>query len=1065
MKTFNTLLQTLSLLLLLLAGQVAQATTKTVTYTLDYYYSNGNYSLRLLRSGDTPFDGTTTDVIDQQLFSYRTSAYFNLPDGFSFYFGWGSATSLKSNSLGYCHDEVNLEYRVQWNFLSGSGPRYYVTQVQLTDKNGTPMKLEGGGTAVTDYNFREQESKTYTAAKGPSSSNNTGIFKKLTITYSDAPGLGIFTPAGTGTDSYWIRDREDLRHLADYVNIGKNDCQGLTFLQAQDIVCDATYTPIGHNLSNTDIAYFSGTYDGQGKTISGITVDRNGGNTPADDYVGIFGFIQAGTVQNVILANSTFIARYYVGGIVGYNNYGTVRNCRVESDVYIKAGYSGANCHGGIVGRNNYIKGSYPLVSGCVSAAEITRNGYGNCGAFGGIVGYNFAGTIRDCLYTGSTITTTASSTSATTRGCIVGHNNLTEVKLYNNYYTNADIAGIGANDGNVQGNIGGARLAYTVTLGENISLVGNETAYTVSGLTAIGTGNYALRYGTTLYSGEGQTLTLNYTGTIPTGHNLEYSATTGTINGATLTLAADNTEVSATFPVIPWTGSGDSADDPYVIIYTSQMEKLASDVNGGISDYAGKFFALGNDLIYDHSSAWNVTASDESNYTPIGYRNGNQDIAFFKGTFDGKGHTVSGIRVYSANGYAGLFGYAGTGSIIRNLTLTDTRITGKNDVGGIAGYNAGNLVNCHVTATVCIHGAWNDIVYHGGIVGYNYNQIQGCTSSATLSLADGLTGCNQFGGIAGRNSGSVSNNLVVGAVLPAVTQVGAIAGYCNNTNNYDINGGCYFNLFRDCSVDGTPTDVGFTYNDNNYSPTGRAEPGFLLSVGEGLTASPAIILLNQFTQRKIIYDYDGLTLYKTEPDDNHTVIVYNGTSYYGLGSVVDLDGASNIQATKTADGTDVTADVLSGTKLTMPAYDVTLAIVVGSVRAFLKDGHYWATYYNGSSRKILPAGATAYTMDSNKHLYRLGTDGSVIPAGVAVVIMADSDTIELTSSDDTSAVTDNAPGGNILQGSDTAVSTSSLSGTAYVLSSNTRYTELGFRHFSGMTIPANRAYYVVSYQ
>jgi hypothetical protein len=615
------------------------------------------------------------------------------------------------------------------------------------------------------------------------------------------------------------------------------------------------------------------------------------------------------------------------------------------------------------------------------------------------------------------------------------------------------------------------------VTLGENISLVGNETAYdetafTVSGLTAIGTGNYALRYGTTLYSAEGQTLSLNYTGTIPTGHSLVYSATTGTINGATLTMAAANTEVTATFPVTPWTGSGDSADDPYVIIYTSQMEKLASDVNGGTS-YENKFFALGNDLIYDHSSAWNATASDENNYTPISGRfSGNNK--YFKGSFDGKGHTVSGIRIYNADGYAGLFGYVGTGGTIRNLTLTDARITGKDNVGGIAGYNEGNLVNCHVTATVCIHGAWNSSSYHGGIAGYNERTIQACTSSATLSLADGLTGCNQFGGIAGSNwsysnSAHIQNCLVVGAALPAVTQVGAIAGSCNNTNNYDINGGCYFNLFRDCSVDGTPTDVGFTYNGNNYSPTGRAEPGFLLSVGEGLTASPAIITTNQMLQRKISYDYDGLTLYKTEPNDNNTVIVYNGTSYYGQGAVVDLDGASNIQATKTVDGTDVTADVISGTELTMPAYDLTLAIVVGSVRAFLKDGHYWATYYNGSSRKILPAGATAYTMDSNKHLYRLGTDGSVIPAGVAVVIMADSDTIELTSSDDTSAVTDHAPGGNILRGSDTAVTVSSLYviGTPYVLgsrySTNTNTYELGFLQFSGKSIPANRAYYVIT--
>ena len=64
----------------------------------------------------------------------------------------------------------------------------------------------------------------------------------------------------------------------------------------------------------------------------------------------------------------------------------------------------------------------------------------------------------------------------------------------------------------------------------KTVALAGDETVYDVSGLTAIGTGNYALRYddGTTtkIYSGEGQTLTLTCTGSVPTGYGVVYTVT-----------------------------------------------------------------------------------------------------------------------------------------------------------------------------------------------------------------------------------------------------------------------------------------------------------------------------------------------------------------------------------------------------------------------------------------------------------------------------------------------------------------------------------------------------------
>lgn len=136
-----------------------------------------------------------------------------------------------------------------------------------------------------------------------------------------------------------------------------------------------------------------------------------------------------------------------------------------------------------------------------------------------------------------------------------------------------------------------------------------------------------------------------------------------------------------------------------------------------------------------------------------------------------------------------------------------------------------------------------------------------------------------------------------------------------------------------------------------------------------------------------------------------------------------------------------------------------TLAPATTSISARFDRGGYWASFYSGKMSYTLPDGACAYTMDSNHHLYLLGTDGRTIPAGVAVVIIADRSSITLTAVADNISVTDHS-GGNILRGSDSKVPVSSISGTPYVLG-----VVNGAVRFYGTTrlnyLPAHKAYYV----
>ena len=328
-KRINRILALVLTIAALAAGQSnVWGTTKTVTYTLSREKVGDYNFFALTHSGDTPFDGTTT--VEHQQETNATQATFHLPDGFTFTFNWGSGATITSVGSGgstsyfYCGN-ANVRFQLHWDI-----PHRYVTNVKVTDDQGNPSSLNGSGTATTDYNYAEQGSASYIL-------KNYANFVRLVITYSDAPGLSVFQSAGTNT--YNIGTKHDLRHLADYVNNGGNDCSGLTFLQTKAITCDNTYTPIGY-VSYTDRAMFRGTYDGGGFTISGITVNRTG-NTAADGHVGLFGYIgEGGTVKNVVLASSTFTGRDAVGGIVGKNNSGTVENCSVESSVTINAGYN-----------------------------------------------------------------------------------------------------------------------------------------------------------------------------------------------------------------------------------------------------------------------------------------------------------------------------------------------------------------------------------------------------------------------------------------------------------------------------------------------------------------------------------------------------------------------------------------------------------------------------------------------------------------------------------------------------------------------------------------------------
>lgn len=169
--------------------------------------------------------------------------------------------------------------------------------------------------------------------------------------------------------------------------------------------------------------------------------------------------------------------------------------------------------------------------------------------------------------------------------------------------------------------------------------------------------------------------------------------------------------------------------------------------------------------------------------WTPIGVYNN-----AFKGTFDGKNFEISNIYVVGASSpmdYKGLFGYSS--GEISNVRLVSGTVSGRNNLGGIAGYNAlGTIINCFNSATITSTNISGNSA--GGIVGQNTGTIKNCVNEGNITsstLLGGIAGQVGSGGFVGgcRNSGTLNGTGGMGPVVGGIAGVitGTVTG-CYNT-------------------------------------------------------------------------------------------------------------------------------------------------------------------------------------------------------------------------------------------------------------------------------------------
>ena len=711
--------------------------------------------------------------------------------------------------------------------LTGDATEYNVSGI--TAYSGGGLHCDSGDEESLYYGIGDQVSLTLANSNGDAPLGYCYPYSASDGTLNLTPNP---SPSGEGSYTLQMPDDDVTVSVGDLRSDGQS--HSISYIKADGTIATHDAIALDETMTTLDAGwYFVGKNITYGQTV---TLGADAKIILADGKTMLIGEVYDRISGRCIAGNKTLTIYGQIGQsgkLLAYNNSGIFH--AVEVGKYIQ--------HGGEVTINNsrpyYIDANLTLTRGTLKAS----------GRIDGSV-----------TFSGGNLTTktisnkvTLSWTSPDDRISASSYKSSVTIAEGKAFYNGSEVLTAGEVTDKSKVNSRKLVPALNITLPKGVIATG-------AGVATLADGAYAVAGATVTLGAPGYTLSN------VSSSEVTISETEGVYS---FTMPASDVTITATLTTIPWSGTGD-VDSPYVIEYPSQLDLLATNVNGG-NEYKDTYFVLANDITYSHTTAWDDATSEENNYTAIGGYNKS-----FCGTFDGQGHSVSGIRI-SKSGYndsdgnQGIFGLTGDGAVIRGITLADARITGCDGTGGIVGYmySGGTVIDCHVAANVTIR-AYSDFTNgFGGIVGLNYNgTVSNCTSAATPIKGYKST-C--LGGIVGGNGGTLSHNLAIGAVVCTGEDNthGAICGYKNSgtfTNNYYY--GC-----KVASDDVTATGVGCGIDDGNagngttttadITENNGAVPGIILYDKSQKTDLNSDILTKVGNADVACVELAGRTLYK----------------------------------------------------------------------------------------------------------------------------------------------------------------------------------------------------------
>ena len=472
------------------------------------------------------------------------------------------------------------------------------------------------------------------------------------------------------------------------------------------------WTPIG-NESNK----YTGTFDGQNHTISGLYFnDKNVG------YVGLFGYNSCSTIKNVGVIDSYFNGKDCVGGICGYNYYGTIENS------YNTGSVSGSSVVGGVCGYNY--------------SGTIENSYYNNSVYSGKDVGYNYNGTVSKV--TGKTSEQFASGEVAYLLGGIWGQEIekdklpvLNGKKVYENIIYS----------GCCKEYRGDVTYDYFNTQKDAVYL--KETHNFINGICTV-CGTY-----------EPAPLVDNYYQINNAGNLLWFAQQVNNgnkkINGILTAdivvnknvLNADGTLNTDLTKPIKWTPIGDSSNQ-YTGTFDGQKHTISGLYFNNSTDISGLYF--NNNTDYVGLFGYNFSGTIKNVGIIDSYFKGNYNVGGVCG-YNWKGTITNSYNTGSVSGsgwnVGGVCGYNCDGTI-ENSHNTGS-ISGSDCVGGVCGYNSGTIKNSYNTGSV----SGSDCV--GGVCGYNYkSKIENSYNTGSVSGSGW-----RVGGVCGFDIGTIKKQLL----------------------------------------------------------------------------------------------------------------------------------------------------------------------------------------------------------------------------------------------------------------------------------------------------------------
>lgn len=585
---------------------------------------------------------------------------------------------------------------------------------------------------------------------------------------------GADTSSGRDITHIWVSSGEQLKNIQTYYNEHINDTGilGYNFALKNDINASdvSGYEAIGTNSANG----FTGTFDGRGNRIIGLTVENANGNAGIFDAIGT-----NGVVKDVNIYSGTFTGSDNAGAVAGENN-GRIEGIVTFGNTVTSKGntLTSKGNAGGIVGVNN---------SGNFSKNETT--GSTNDGVL--------TGGIYDVESTGSVI---AGSSSAVAGG-LVGTNNgglansfsdsavtvATGVTLAKDTTALGGVVGI--NNGNVQ---------YVDSLG--VTNGGATNSSNIGGIIGINNDNMYSGYNESIVSGK------DNVGGIIGENNID--AEVSNIVNATRVTGEDKTPTQDDDDISKYVGGLVGTNSGSVTNGRNNGTITGNEYVGGLVGSNAQGATLTN-LVNDSSAA--ITGEQY-----VGGIAGSNAGMITTGKADADDEKVNLINRGSITGYENVGGVAGTNSGTIENANNDIELNVNTDAGndakyfgGIAGVNTGTITNATNQANVNADGA----AYVGGIVGKNDGTLKDMAGNS-----GNVTGKDYVGGVAGLNTNNQPLDGVEASNTGTVFATNGGAGGIFAVNNANITNSKLTNNGAVIGNSGNGTGGIFGVNTGNIS-------------------------------------------------------------------------------------------------------------------------------------------------------------------------------------------------------------------------------------------------------